>query len=131
MTLDASEAGTYYVAGRCWGDYFEENVGSDNEPTADDDDALQTIGYDAWVVKITSFDIEDELDWSIQFGTVAYDTPTAIVAGASAVYVVGTISDDSEVLSEFVLSGTAPAVYQVPHLCVFRTAALIHTSSPE
>eukprot|EP00752_Nemacystus_decipiens_P014992 g13349.t1 len=91
VVLDPEESGTYYVAGWTWGEYFDDNAGEEN-----DDDA---IGYDAWVVKINSLDIEDDLEWSLQFGTVAYDEPSAIVTDGSSVYVVGTVRDDSNVLS--------------------------------
>eukprot|EP00903_Cladosiphon_okamuranus_P009896 g9398.t1 len=91
VAVDPEETGSYYVAGWTWGEYFEENAGSDN-----DDDA---IGYDAWVVKINSLDIEDDLEWGIQFGTVAYDEPSALVVYEENVYVVGTVRDDSGVLS--------------------------------
>lgn len=52
------------------------------------------------MVKINSLDIEDDLEWGVQFGTPAYDEPSALVVFGSRVYVVGTVSDDSNVLSE-------------------------------
>lgn len=54
-------------------------------------------------MKINSLDIEDDLEWGIQFGTAAYDEPSAILASGTSVFVVGTIRDDSNVLSELVL----------------------------
>jgi len=65
--------------------------------------ASDSIGYDAWVVKIDEFDQDVELADEVQFGTVAYDVPTALVVDSAKVYVVGTITDNNDVLSEFLL----------------------------
>lgn len=72
-------------------------------------DQLNTgdVGYDAWVLKI-SVDLEDlgtltedDFDWGIQFGTVAYDTPQKIILDSDDnIYVIGTTADNSDVLSE-------------------------------
>lgn len=94
---------SYYVAGTTFGEYFEENAGSDND---------EDVGQDAWVVKISSFDIDDEPEWGIQFGTAAYDEPTAIVASGTNVYVVGTTRDLSSVLSASDEEDT-PAIFVV------------------
>lgn len=36
MVVDPEEAGSYYVAGWTWGDYFEENAGDDNDDGEDE-----------------------------------------------------------------------------------------------
>lgn len=60
-----------------------------------------SIGYDVWVLKINS-DLDADFEWSVQMGTAAYDIPTAMVIDDdNNVYVVGTTTDSSGVLSEF------------------------------
>jgi len=99
------DGGSYYVAGWTWREYFAENVGSDNDGD---------IGYDAWVVRINNLeDQEEDLVGSVQFGSAAYDVPTALVTSGVNVYVVGNIRDDGDVLSEFSFSS-----------CVFRLVFL-------
>lgn len=36
VVVDPEEAGSYYVAGWTWGDYFEENAGDDNDDGEDE-----------------------------------------------------------------------------------------------
>ena len=57
-------------------------------------------GFDFWVVKMDA-DLSEDFVWSVQGGTTAYDTPTAVVVDDDGnVYVVGNINDFSDVLSE-------------------------------
>ncbi|CAM9564168.1 unnamed protein product, partial [Ascophyllum nodosum] len=85
----ASDSG-FVVAGWTWGTYFEANAGASN-----DDDS---IGYDAWVIKLDEDLVEE---WGIQFGTEAYDEPSKVVLDSDDnIYVVGTTTDASGILSD-------------------------------